>query len=103
MRKNILTAVVSGFLILGGSLALAEAPTTSGQDLAKAEMQVQQEPPIPSFEKRLSLKPLSDEELEQISAAGLGPGMPFPFQPFIYLPFAFPTRDFLTFGSPRRP
>jgi hypothetical protein len=99
MRKNILTAVLTGFLMLGGSLVLAEKPRPSGQNLANAEIQVQQGAPIPSFEQRLSLKPLSDEELAQISAGGLGSVMPFPFQPFLFLPYlfqttAFPNNDF---------
>ena len=103
MRTVILTAVISGIMILGASPVFAEGARPSEPELLKTEMQVQKNSSIPSFEKRLNLKPLSDEELEQISAAGLGPIMPFPFQPVLFLPFLFPTHDFLRFNQPINP
>ncbi len=72
-------------MILEASLVVAQGVRPSEPDLLKTEMQVQKKPPIPSFEKGLKIKPLSDEELGQISAAGLGPVMPFPFQRAIFL------------------
>ena len=100
MRKYFLTVLVSGMLMLGGTLALAKEARSGAQKFANTEIQGQQGSPILSFEHRLKLKPLSDEELEQITAAGFGPVMPFPFQPSLFLPFAFPSHDFLTFGLP---
>ena len=85
MGKIILTAVISGMMILGASLVFAKGAKSSELEVTKTEMQVQKKSPVPSFEKRLNLKPLSDEELGQITAAGLGPAMPFPFQPSIFL------------------
>lgn len=72
MRKNILTAVMSGFLVLGGSLVLAEESRPSGELSAKLQTQVEQKHMAPTFEERLNLKPLSDEELGQITAGGVG-------------------------------
>ena len=73
MRRYILTGVMSGILMLGGSIALAEEPRPSGEQFANLQTPVEPEPPIRSFEERLSLKPLSDEELGQITAGGVGP------------------------------
>ena len=63
MRTVILTAVMSGLMILGASLVFAQGARPSEPDLLKTEMQVQKKSPIPSFEKGLNIKPLSDEEL----------------------------------------
>ena len=89
MRSNVLAFVVSGILVMSGTPVLGEVLKPSGETLTQPPSQLGQKVPIPSFEKRLNLKPLSDEELDQISASGLGPGMPFPFQPFLFLPILF--------------
>ena len=73
MRKHILTAVISGFLILGGSVVLAQELMPSGELSAKLQAKVGQKHSVPTFEERLNLKPLSDEELGQITAGGVGP------------------------------
>ncbi len=73
MRKHILTAVISGFLILGGSVVWAQETGHSGEFSAKLQGKVVQKPSVSTFEERLNLKPLSDEELEQITAGGVGP------------------------------
>ena len=70
MQKHILTAVVSGFLVLGGSVVWAQESRPPGELSANLQEQVVQKP---SFEERLNLKPLSDEELGQITAGGVGP------------------------------
>lgn len=73
MRKHILRAVISGFLILGGSVVWAEESGNSGELSAKLQAQVGQKHSVPTFEERLNLKPLSDEALGQITAGGVGP------------------------------
>ena len=73
MRKNILTAVMSGFLVLGGSFVLAEDSRPSGELSAKLQTEVEPKLTAPTFEERLNLKPLSDEELGKITAGGVGP------------------------------
>ena len=73
MRRYILTGVMSGILMLGGSIVLGEEPRPSGGQFAHLQTPVGPEHPIRSFEERLALKPLSDEELGEITAAGVGP------------------------------
>ena len=104
MRRNVLAFVVSGILVMNGTSVLGEELRPSGEPLTPAPSPLEQKVPIRSFEQRLSLKPLSDEELAQISASGLGPGMPFPFQPFLFLPILYDpwhniNQDFVR-GSP---
>ena len=73
MWRYILTTVMTGILILGGSLVLGEELRSPGEALAPPLAQIEQKRPIPTFEQRLNLKPLSDKELGQITAAGVGP------------------------------
>ena len=87
MQRSTLVLAVTGTLILGGSLGWAEEPRASGKEKAQIQTKVDGQSGIPSFEERLGLKPLTDEELSEITAAGLGPAMPFPFQPSLFLLF----------------
>ena len=73
MRKFILAGAVSGILVLGGFPVLAEEPRPSREELAKPQSLVEQELTTTAAMRRRGLKPLSDEELGKISAAGVGP------------------------------
>ena len=73
MGKTILLVLLSGFLMLGLSSAFAEEPTLSDLEVLKAWGQVQadvQEITVEAILEKKGLKPLTDENLDEINAAG---------------------------------
>ena len=85
MRKHMLTALFSGFLVVGVATAFAEEPSMSDQDVLKAwgvSVPVEQAPMALYMELKPGLTPLTDDNLEDITGAGLGmlPTLPLGLQ-----------------------
>ena len=76
MGKHILFALLSGLLVLGMSSAFAEEPQLSDQEILKAWGQAQQEDvqqisEVTGFKGNQGPQVLTDEDLDQVNAAGL--------------------------------
>lgn len=83
MWKYILAGIVSGILVLGASPVLAEEPGFRGKELTEPVMQAELKASPTTPELRRGLKPLSDEELGEISAAGVGP-IAYMLPPYVF-------------------
>ena len=73
MWRYILAGTVFCILGLGGVPVLAGEVNPLGEALGTPITQVKQHPPQLSFEERLDIDPLTDVELDEITAAGVGP------------------------------
>jgi hypothetical protein len=72
MGKFIITGLLSGILVMGISTAYAGGPLPSELDLLTAQEGVQQTSDFTTIEPKNGPQLLTDEDLDQINAAGFG-------------------------------